>query len=73
MMGKGERGGGDEGWERFFSEPRISFVDDETIADSPLLGQSASGLNVYYDSGRSPLADSKPLFCHFSVFPPLAD
>jgi hypothetical protein len=28
-----------------------------TIADSPLLGQSASGLNFYDDSGRSPLAD----------------
>ncbi len=28
-----------------------------TIADYPLLGQSASGLNFYDDSGRSPLAD----------------
>ncbi len=28
-----------------------------TIADSPLLGQSASGLNFYDYSGRSPLAD----------------
>jgi hypothetical protein len=38
--------------ERFSSEPGIFFVDD-----SPLLGQSASGLNFYDDSGRSPLAD----------------
>jgi hypothetical protein len=28
-----------------------------TIADSPLLGQSASGLNFYDNRGRSPLAD----------------
>ena len=28
-----------------------------TIADSLLLGQSASGLNFYDDSGRSQLAD----------------
>ena len=27
------------------------------IADSPLLCQSASGLNFYDDSGRSPLED----------------
>ncbi len=42
--------------ERFFSEPRIFLL--MTIAgDSPLPGQSASGLNFYDDSGRSPLAD----------------
>jgi hypothetical protein len=29
-----------------------------TIADSPLLGQSANGLNFCDDSRRSPLADS---------------
>jgi len=28
-----------------------------TIVDCALLGQSASGLNFYDDSGRSPLAD----------------
>ncbi len=38
-----------------------------TIADSPLLGQSASGLNFYDDSGRSTLADKKLLFRHFSL------
>jgi hypothetical protein len=41
--------------ERFISEPRIFFVDDHS--DSPLLGQSASLLNFYDDSGRSPFAD----------------
>ncbi len=41
--------------EIFFSEPRIFLL--MTIADSPLLGQSASGLNFYDDSGRRPLAD----------------
>jgi hypothetical protein len=35
-------------------EQRIFFM---TIADSPPLGQSASELNFYDDSGRSPLAD----------------
>jgi hypothetical protein len=38
-----------------------------TIADCPLLGQSASGLNFYYDSGSSPLADKKLLSRHFSL------
>ena len=28
-----------------------------TIADCPLMGQSASGLNFYDDSRRNPLAD----------------
>ncbi len=35
----------------------IFLQSQETIADSLLLGQSASGLNFYDDSGRSPLAD----------------
>ncbi len=48
-------GGGGAAVERFFSEPRIFVL--MTIADSPLLGQSASRLNYYDDSGRSPLAD----------------
>jgi hypothetical protein len=38
-----------------------------TIADCPLLGQSARGMNFYDDSGRSPLADKKPLFRHFPL------
>jgi hypothetical protein len=38
-----------------------------TIADCPLFGQSASGLNFYDDSGRSLLADKKLLFRHFSL------
>ncbi len=46
-------GGG--GGAKFFSEPRIFLL--MTIPDSPLLGQTASGLNFYDDSGRSPLAD----------------
>ncbi len=35
--------------ERFFSEPRIFLL--MRIADSTLLGQSASGLNFYDDRG----------------------
>jgi hypothetical protein len=38
------------------------------IADFPLLGQSASGLNFYDDSGHIPLEDYKP----FSVIFPSA-
>jgi hypothetical protein len=37
-----------------------------TIADSPLLGQSASGLNFYDDSRRNPLVNEKHLFRNFS-------
>jgi hypothetical protein len=74
-MGKGEWGGGDEGWgwegrchstkihqchpvERFFSEPRIFFVDDDRGLSA--IGQSDSELNFYDDM------DQKPLFRHFS-------
>jgi hypothetical protein len=42
-----------------------------TIADSPLLGQSASGLQFDDDSGRSLLASSKPFILPF--YSPLAD
>ncbi len=38
-----------------FLEPRIFLL--MTIADSPLLGQSASGLKFFVDSGSRPLAD----------------
>jgi hypothetical protein len=38
-----------------------------TIADCPLMGQFASKLNFYDNSGRSPLADWKPLLRHFSL------
>ena len=68
-MGKGGRGGvggkvskykntpvsSSAAVERYFSEPRIFLL--MTIADSPLLGQSASGMNFNDDSGRRPLAD----------------
>jgi hypothetical protein len=40
--------------EIFFSGSRIFLL--MTLADSPLLGESASGLNFYGDSGRHPLA-----------------
>ncbi len=64
MMGKGERGvGGGEGWGG--GQPSIFLL--MTIADSPLLGRSASGQSFYDDSGRSPLADLKPLFRNFSL------
>jgi hypothetical protein len=46
-----------------FSEPRIFLLI--TIADSPLLGQSASGINFYDDSGLKAFIPS--------FFPPLAD
>jgi hypothetical protein len=46
--------------ERFFSEPRIFFVDDDSGLSA--IGQTASGLNFYDDSGRSPLAK------HFGKF-----
>jgi hypothetical protein len=39
----------------FFSGPRICLL--MTIAGPLLMGQSASGLNFYDDSGRRPLAD----------------
>jgi hypothetical protein len=38
-----------------FSEPSLFLL--MTISDSPLLGQFASGLNFYDDSGRRLLAD----------------
>ncbi len=41
--------------ERFFQSQEFLLL--MTIADSPLLGQSASRLNFNDDSGRSPLAD----------------
>ncbi len=50
--------------QRFFSEPRILLL--MTIEDSPLLGQSASGLNFYDHSERSPIA-IKSLY--FFIFP----
>ncbi len=74
-MGKGERGGGDEGWgwrggvkdstkihqfhpvlqwRDFFRAKNFLLV---TIDDSSQLGQSATRMNLYDDSGRSPLAD----------------
>ncbi len=39
--------------DRTFSEPRIFLLMTIAIADSPLVGQSASGLNFYDDSGHS--------------------
>ncbi len=75
MIGKGERGEGDEGWgwgrgvkvqkyinpiqcrsgEIFFRAKNFFLL--MTIADSLLLGKSATGQNFYQDSGPSPLAD----------------
>jgi hypothetical protein len=49
-------------WRDFFQNHVFLLM---TIADSPLLGQSASGLNFYNNGGRSPLADYKPFFRHF--------
>jgi hypothetical protein len=40
---------------RDFSEPRISFVDDDSGLSA--IGQTASGLNFYDDRERSPLAN----------------
>jgi hypothetical protein len=42
-------------WRDFFPWAKTSWL--MMVADCPLLGQSASGLNFYDDSGRSPLAD----------------
>jgi hypothetical protein len=42
-------------WREFFQSQELLLL--MSIADSPLLGQSASGLNFYDDRGHSPLAD----------------
>jgi hypothetical protein len=41
-------------WRDFFQNQELFLM---MKADSSLLGQSASGLNFYDDSGRSPLTD----------------
>ena len=57
--------------EIFFPYCKNFFWLDDDIAYCPLLGQSASGLNFYDDSGRCPLAELKPFSPSF--MPPLAD
>jgi hypothetical protein len=42
-------------WREFMQSQEFFLLT--TIVDSPLLGQSASGLNIYDGGGRSPLAD----------------
>ncbi len=50
---------------------RNFFQSQEMIADSPLLGQSVSGLNFYDDSGTQSASGLKAFIPSFS--PPLAD